>query len=181
MFRLPLVAWLFILLSIKNAAQGREGPDVSEQIYSNKRDSELALLERVQESVAGDGRLTQRNLARSAGLSLGMTNALLRRLVERGWLEMNRASIRSVRYALTPAGVSELVKRSVGNLRQASVEVSRYRGRIDEFIVKAKASGVKTVILVGPSEADFILETVCAINELSFLKSADSERAQILA
>lgn len=154
---------------------------MSEQTYNNKRDSELALLERVQEAVGSDGKLTQRDLARSSGLSLGMTNALLKRLMERGWLLMKRSSIRSVRYVLTPEGVSELVKRSIGFLRQASANASRYRDRIDEFILKAKASGVRTIVLVGPSEADFILETVCANHGLSFLKSADIERARVLA
>ena len=163
------------------AAQGCEGPILPEQTYNNRRDSELALLERVQEAVLSEGKLTQRDLARSSGLSLGMTNALLKRLMERGWLLMKRSSIRSVRYVLTPEGVAELVKRSIGFIRQASENASRYRDRIDEFITKAKTSGVRTIVLVGPSEADFILETVCANHGISFVKSADIERAQVLA
>lgn len=144
-------------------------------------DTELNILEQVRDASGEEGRLTQRELASAVGLSLGMTNALLRRMAEKGWLVLNRSSTRSIRYLLTPAGSAELARRTLGYFRRASENVSRYRERIEAFVIHAKAEGVRTIVLVGTSEADFVLEAVCSRHGVSFLKSADPERARGLA
>lgn len=144
----------------------------------NTTDTELSLLEQVRDTGGDGGHVTQRELANAAGLSLGMTNALLRRLAEKGWLVLHRASPRSIRYALTPAGSAELARRTLGYFRRATENISRYRERIEEFVTRSKTEGATTLVLVGTSEADFVLEAVCARHGLSFLKSADPERAR---
>lgn len=144
-------------------------------------DSELLVLDRVRQASLSGERLTQRVLAGAAGLSLGMTNILVRRLVERGWLSLRRQSAKSIQYLLTPEGLAEIARRNAGNLRQASRVIAAYGERLEEFILQAKRRGVESIVMVGHSEADTILEGLCDRNGLVFLKSADPQRAKSLA
>ncbi len=51
-------------------------------------DTELSLIESLGEAQCTQARITQRELASRTGLSLGMTNALLRRFAEKGWVKL---------------------------------------------------------------------------------------------
>jgi len=139
-------------------------------------DSEFALLERVKAASSAEERLTQRELARASGLSLGMTNILVRRLVGRGWLALRRHSAKSISYLLTPEGVAEVARRSGGYFERAARIVTAKSDQIEAFIVSAKFNGARTLVLVGSSAADFIIERLCDTHKLVFIKSADAER-----
>jgi DNA-binding MarR family transcriptional regulator len=141
---------------------------------------ELAILEGIGEAEKGGSRITQRELASKAGLSLGMTNALLRQFAERGWVKLTKLSTRSVIYALTPDGLAEIARRTAGFFYRASRNTERYRDRLEAFILEAKASGISTLVLAGSSELDFLLEYLCERHGLVFVKSADPERARSL-
>jgi DNA-binding MarR family transcriptional regulator len=141
---------------------------------------ELAILEGIGEAEQGGLRVTQRELARKAGLSLGMTNALLRQFAERGWVKLTKLSTRSVVYALTPDGVAEIAHRTAGYFRRASRNSERYRDRLEAYIMGAKESGASTVVLAGSSDLEFLLEYLCERHGLVFVKSADLERARTL-
>ena len=143
--------------------------------------TELSVLQSIYEAELASAKLTQREVARSASLSLGMTNALLRRLAERGWIKLTRASTRSVSYALTPEGVKEIARRTARFFRRAAQNADLYRERLERFLVSAKQAGASTVMLSGESEMDFILDYLCERHGLVFVKSADPERARSLA
>ncbi|MGO8695140.1 MAG: transcriptional regulator [Rectinemataceae bacterium] len=143
--------------------------------------TELSVLQSIYEAELGSSKLTQRDVARSASLSLGMANALLRRLAERGWVKLTRASTRSVSYALTPEGVKEIARRTARFFRRAAQNADLYRERLEEFLVATKQAGASTVVLAGESELDFILEYLCERHGMVFVKSADPDRARALA
>jgi DNA-binding MarR family transcriptional regulator len=148
---------------------------------STFNDSELSVLETIRESEIGVDRLTQRELARRTGISLGMINALLRRLAERGWVMLTRVSAKTMRYALTPAGVSELTRRTAGYFQRASREAELYRDRLETFALEAKRGGAGTIVLVGTSEIEFLVAYVCERHGLIFVRSADPEKSKSLA
>jgi DNA-binding MarR family transcriptional regulator len=143
-------------------------------------ESELTLLSRIMEADGGSTPLTQRELASVAGLSLGMTNILLRRLAERGWVKFTKLSSRSIRYALTPAGVAEIAGRTAGYFKRAMKNADLHRDRLETFVLDQKRRGTGTLVLLGPSELDFLLEYLCERHELVFIKSADPEKAEAM-
>lgn len=147
---------------------------------STFNDSELSVLQTIRESESGADRLTQRELARRTGISLGMINTLLRRLAGRGWVILTRVSAKTMRYALTPAGVSELTRRTAGYFQRASRSAELYRDRLETFVLEAKREGAGTVVLVGTSEIEFLLAYVCERHDLIFVKSADPEKSKSL-
>lgn len=143
-------------------------------------DTELSLLESIGESEGSQTRVTQRELASRAGLSLGMTNSLIRRLAERGWVKLTRLSPKSMRYALTPEGVAEITRRTSGYFRRAARNTDKYRAQIELFIVEAKRTGASTLVLAGTSELDFLIEFVCERHEIAYVKTTDFDRARTL-
>jgi hypothetical protein len=144
-------------------------------------DSELSVLSAVREAQEEEARMTQRDLATRAGISLGMANLILRRLAERGFLELTRLSSKRVRYALTGSGMKELARRTAGYYRRVSRSAGLYRSRLDAFAEAAGRKGATAVVLVGSSEVEGLLAEACERRGIVFLKSADPEKAESLA
>ena len=143
-------------------------------------ESEIYLMESLGEAERNQTRITQRELASRTGLSLGMTNALLRRFAERGWVKLTRLSAKSVHYALTPEGVKELARRTAGYFKRAARSAEQYRGRIEHFVLNAKRAGASTVVLAGASDLDFLFEFACDRLGVAFARTADHERARTI-
>jgi hypothetical protein len=76
--------------------------------------------------------LSQRSLARSLGIALGLTNLLLRRVVRKGWVRMIRIRRNRVRYLLTPSGIAEKARMSRDSLRYSVRFYTDARNRIRE-------------------------------------------------
>lgn len=144
-------------------------------------DPELAVLESLYQSARRADGLTQRQLARAAGISLGLVNALLKRCAGKGWVLLRRASPRQVEYALTPAGVSEIAHRTYRYLRRSARSASLYRDLFEAFVLRQKAKGIRTVVLAGHSDLDFILEYATERHGLCFAKGAEPSKAVALA
>ena len=144
-------------------------------------DTELTLMENLGEAQRTQARITQRELASRSGLSLGMTNALLRRFVEKGWVKLTRLSPKSVQYALTADGLGEVARRTAGYFRNAARSADQYRTRIEQYVLKAKRDGATTLVLAGPSEVDFLVEFVCERHGIVLVRTADLERARAMS
>jgi hypothetical protein len=140
-------------------------------------DAELGLLEEIYKREREGSHPTQRELAATARLSLGTTNAFLRRFAERGWVRLTRLSTKQIRYEMTPEGIAQVAQGAAGHFKRASRNSDLYRDRIEAFIILAKARGAVTLVLAGPSELDFFFEQACDRNGISFVKSSDISRA----
>lgn len=132
-------------------------------------DSLYAAMEEEDNSVLG----SQRALARTAGLSLGLTNALLRRFVERGWVRLLHVRGHAIKYALTPSGVQQVAARTVDFFVRAMKNASLYRRKIDSFIERMARIGYGAVLLLGPEELDFLFDYACLKHGLQFYKKAE--------
>ena len=51
--------------------------------------------------------VTQRELSRKLGIALGLTNSLVRRIVQKGWVKVTHLKANRVAYFITPAGLVE--------------------------------------------------------------------------
>jgi len=130
---------------------------------SGEAQHELAVLRAVQENE----RTAQRDIARRAGISLGMTNAVLKRLSQKGFLTVRRIKGRHMAYAVTPDGVHEIARRTYRYFRRTMGHVARYKEAVEALASRAAAEGYTTIALVGKSDLDFLLEHVCTHHRLS--------------
>ena len=138
-------------------------------------DSELNLLENLYHAERKCLDLSQRELAAKVELSLGMTNALLRRFIERGWVKLTKINKRKIRYAITPEGVKTIAKMTVRYFTRAARNASVFRDITESFVRDIGAQGYTSLMLLGPEELDFLFDYACAKRGIRFLKPRDIE------
>jgi len=143
---------------------------------------ELVLLESLYQSQQemGEGGasnaapVSQRELAARTGMSLGLTNTLLKRFIERGWVKLLHLNGRKVKYALTAEGMEEIAMRAVDYFARASQNASLYRQKIEAFVGHFARLGYTGLLLLSPQELDFLFEYACLKYGLVFCKELDA-------
>ncbi|MFA7566669.1 MAG: winged helix-turn-helix transcriptional regulator [Alkalispirochaeta sp.] len=124
-------------------------------------------------------RVSQRSIANALGMSLGLTNAILRRLMDKGFLLARRINHNNVHYLVTPAGIDQISRRSYLYLRRTIGHVVRYKEHLRTFCRSQHDAGIREIILVGPSDLTFILEWCADKEGLTFQHIMDIEPARM--
>jgi DNA-binding MarR family transcriptional regulator len=95
--------------------------------------------------------VSQRSLAQSLGIALGLTNLLIRRLVRKGWIRIIRIQPNRVKYFLTPAGMAEKTRMSRDVLQDSVRFYLAARDRIRASLT-AVGEEPKRVVFYGTGE-----------------------------
>jgi predicted transcriptional regulator len=119
----------------------------------------------------------QRDLAKIAGLSLGMTNAILRRLMEKGWLMIRKVNNRNIQYIVSPKGLEQITRKSYRYFKRTIKNVVYYREALENLVKNIRRDGYEGVVLVGKSDLDFIVEHACRREGIKFLKDESMEKS----
>lgn len=122
------------------------------------------------EHIYNDDSLKQRELADKAGISLGMVNAILKRLIEKGWLMTKRLNQRNISYVVSPAGIEEIFKRSYRYFMRTIDNINLYREKIEQLVAEAMEAGYNSITLVGKSDLEFLVEYTCGKMGIGFKK-----------
>lgn len=160
-------------------AKARPGPCTPPR-YAMITDSEYEILDILyQDQLNGHAHeISQRELAKKSNLSLGMTNMILKRLLQRGWLTAQQVNIRKVRYLMTNEGINEVSRRSYRYFKKTIKNVVKFKEAVDSLVSAAKRSGYTCVLLVGRSDLDFIVEHACERQGLEFFTSIEKRNLQ---
>ena len=89
-------------------------------------DKEIEILSHI----ARGEKVRQRDLSHVIGMSLGMTNAILKRLVHKGFLAIRKVNNRNIAYIVTPAGAEAIAKRSYRYFKRTIRNIVYYRCEI---------------------------------------------------
>jgi DNA-binding MarR family transcriptional regulator len=130
-------------------------------------DKEIEILQQIFENPE---EVHQRDLARIAGLSLGMTNAILKRLAQKGLLTIRKVNNRNIRYVVSAKGAEEIARKSYRYFKRTIKNVTFYRRAIEDLVRKVKAKGYDGLVLVGVSDLDFIVEHACQVGNVRFVR-----------
>jgi DNA-binding MarR family transcriptional regulator len=107
---------------------------------------------RLMGEIERDGTYSQRELSRRLNLSLGLVNAFLKRLVNKGYFKVKTMPRNRARYFLTPQGLARKSKLTVDYLRYS---VNFYREIKSLLISKFKTleeKGQQSVLFFGAGE-----------------------------
>ena len=118
---------------------------------------------------------SQRVLAKNAGMSIGLMNAVLKRFVERGWIMLTNVNMRKLAYAITPEGIAELKARSQKFAKRTFELANTCNDTLCNIICQAKKQGKNTLILYGKSYIRFLLIYACQILNVSFVEKEIDE------
>ncbi len=113
------------------------------------------------QEIAREPSCTQRKLSQSTGLSLGMTNILLKRLVHKGYIKVKHLDWKRTQYLLTLEGVMEKTRKSFSYALHTIRQFQQIRKRIHERVLREYEVGVREAIVVAwPETADAIREAL---------------------
>jgi len=73
---------------------------------------------------------TQRDLSEHVGISLGAINLLLKKLVKKGLIKIEKLQPNSVRYFLTPSGIADKIERTYRYIVRTYNEIELLRNKI---------------------------------------------------
>ena len=137
-------------------------------------DTEFIILENIYDSSSQI--LRQRDLAQIAGASLGMTNSILKRLALKGLITVKKLNSRNIQYAVTLEGINEIIHRSYRYFKRTIRNVVYYKDSLEEVVSRARRRNIKTVILVGSSDLDFIVEHACRRLGMSYKTFPENQK-----
>ena len=98
--------------------------------------------------------INQRQLAEELGISLGLANAFLKTVLNKGWLRARKVKARRWFYFLTPQGTLEKSRLTLNYLQRTLKSFRELRNQADQLLAELSSHGVKGVHLIG--EEDFL-------------------------
>jgi DNA-binding MarR family transcriptional regulator len=134
------------------------------------------------EAIASGRPVTQRSLARQAGVALGLTNLLIRRLVGKGYVTLAKASSRHVRYMMTAQGWEALARATRDSLENTVRLYTATRDQIRMTLdtvsrqCPVDAAGQKRIIFYGATDVAEIAFVSLQATDLALVGVVDEDR-----
>ena len=92
---------------------------------------------------------SQRSLSHRLNISLGLTNAIIKNLIHRGWLKVKKDTGRKLLYIVTPEGMAN-VSRLMYTRFQGTLHYYHYtKDLLTAYLIKLYQQGEKTVNIYG--------------------------------
>lgn len=156
-------------------------PAVARPIMSSESgeltSNELAVLESLQNATEA---VSQRELARRTGLSVGLINAVLRKLIHTGYVKTSHLNRRTIDYLLTPQGFAQTALRSyhyIVNTMRAYREIQR---KLHEIISSLRAEGYTEFYLCGDGELGELVAIFFEEEEIGLLRRGMPKKGEAL-
>lgn len=118
---------------------------------------------------------TQRDVAKKVGISLGLTNLIIKRLIKKGYIKIKEVPPRTVQYMLTPKGFAEKTKKSYQFTLKTISLIKTVKESIQDIIIKEYNLGARDFVISGNGELPILIEI--ALRDLN-LKGIDYFRAE---
>lgn len=109
--------------------------------------------------------ITQRELAKRTGLSLGAVNVLIKRLINKGLIKIEHINTKSIRYFLTPKGLMEKARLTYQFISISYNHIATIENKIEQFVKNKRKS--TAVFLYGEKDElyEIIISKLHSLNE----------------
>ncbi len=123
-------------------------------------DKEYVILE----CIDNNSMITQRELSKKAGVSLGTVNILINKMVREGLIKIEKVNTNTILYMLTPKGFMEKVNKTYKYIKIHYKYLSETMDKIKNQLAKLLENEEKIVIILESDETGELVHT--AIKEL---------------
>lgn len=113
---------------------------------------------KVIDEVSKNNHLTQREISRKVGISLGMANLILKRLARRGYIKVKGLNRRSLQYMLTPKGLAEKTEKSYRFLLMTINSLKKIKRKVQELVLEEYSRGQREFVILGKGELADLVE-----------------------
>jgi len=124
---------------------------------SRETTHELTLLEQVEY----DPDVNQSTLANQLGVAVGTVNWHLKRLIAKGYVKVQRAERKKLRYIITPEGIALRARLTVDYIERSFELYRKTRQRIREHLDVIRAAGLNRVRIIGDGDVADICRLSC--------------------
>ena len=140
------------------------------------------------EEISRDKDLTQRKISHKLGLSLGMTNLILKRLANKGYVKVKGLNRRKVQYILTAKGFAEKTKKSYRYFLKTIHSLQDMKKKIQHLVSMEYEKDETHFVILGDGElADIVELSLRGLNKneleyrrVSRLEDINSSNAVVL-
>lgn len=95
---------------------------------------------------------TQRHISKHTGLSLGAVNLLLKKMVLKGLVKVEKLNSRTMRYILTPKGIKEKTRLTYNFVRSSYRQILNITNAVETLIEDNYTHTSQQVLLYGPAD-----------------------------
>lgn len=99
----------------------------------------------------------QRDISKKTGISLGNVNILIKRLIKKGMLKVEKINSRTIKYVLTPIGLKERVEATYNYIVSSFKYIDSVETNIDVFIDTFIKLNRKELVLYGEEDKIYII------------------------
>lgn len=108
--------------------------------------------------ISNNHKPTQRFIAQRIGISLGLTNLIIKRLIKRGYIKIQEAPPRTIIYSLTPKGLAEKANKSYQYTLKTINLIKTIKENIFDIINREYKLGARHFVIAGSGELGIITE-----------------------
>lgn len=108
--------------------------------------------------ISNNSKPTQRHIANKVGISLGLTNLIIKRLVKKGYIKIQEAPPRTIIYSLTLKGLTEKTKKSYQFTLRTIDLIRDIKEHILDIIKKEYEQGARDFVISGSGELATLTE-----------------------
>jgi predicted transcriptional regulator len=130
---------------------------------------ELTLLEQVER----DPDVNQSALANQLGVAVGTVNWHLKRLIAKGYVKVQRAERKKLRYIITPEGIALRARLTIDYIERSFDLYHKTRQRIKDHLETARAAGFNRVRIRGDGDVADICRLSCLEQGFTVVQDED--------
>src|SRR3989440_2996745 len=109
---------------------------------------DLQLLSEVESNAA----VTQRSLAKTLGVAVGLTNLYIKRLIRKGHIKITTIPRNRLKYLVTPRGMAEKSRLTYQYMQYSLSYYRKMRQRLQQVFLTLSNEGAKRVVIYGTGE-----------------------------
>ncbi len=136
---------------------------------------ELDLLEQVER----DPDVSQSALASQLGVAVGTVNWHLKRLIAKGYVKVQRAERKKLRYIITPEGIALRARLTVDFIERSFDLYHKTRQRVKDHLQTARAAGYNRVRIRGDGDVADICRLSCLEQGFTVVQDEDAPELEL--
>jgi len=134
---------------------------------------DLQLLSEVESNAA----VTQRSLAKTLGVAVGLTNLYIKRLIRKGHIKITTIPRNRLKYLVTPRGMAEKSRLTYQYMQYSLSYYRKMRQRLQQVFLTLSKEGAKRIVIYGTGElAELAYLTLCEM-DLTLVGFVDGKRS----
>jgi len=121
---------------------------------------------------------TQRKISSNTGLSLGAVNLLIKKMARKGLIKVEKLNARTVRYILTPQGMTEKTRLTYQFIRSSYHQILNITSAVETLITEEQfKNSINNVILYGPADEveQILINTLRGLNVTPEIKRPEED------